>query len=173
MTSRRPLLAIALALVATPVATAPAHAALPPLPARWPHKLQLGLADQPGGAKALRHSVPLGFRYQYLAGGVNTGDGWATWNTSGTFVDRYVRESAKAGIVPVFSYYMIRQSLPGRDDGDEPQAVLSNLRGDSTMKAWLGDVRLFMKRAAHFPEDHDRAPGGARHVGLRRAGGQG
>jgi len=96
--------------------------------------------------------VPLRFRYQYLAGGVNTGQGWATWNPGGTFLDRYVSESAKAGMVPVFSYYMIRQSLPGRDDGDEPHAVLSNLRNGSTMKAWLADIRLFMKRAGGFPK---------------------
>jgi hypothetical protein len=55
-------------------------------------------------------------------------------------------------MTPVFSYYMIRQSLPGRDDGDEPRAVLSNLRNDSTMHAWLDDVRLFMKRAGGFPK---------------------
>ena len=51
---------------------------LPPLPARWPRTLQIGLADAPGGAAALRRSAPFGFRYQYLAGGVNTGSGWAT-----------------------------------------------------------------------------------------------
>ena len=32
------------------------------------------------GAPALRPGVPVGFRYQYLSGGVNTGNGWATWN---------------------------------------------------------------------------------------------
>jgi hypothetical protein len=131
---------------------ATAHAGLPKLPRHWPHRLQLGLSDSPGGAKQLRHSIRLGFRYQYLAGGVNTGEGWATWNDGGTFVDRYVKESAQAGIVPVFSYYMIRQSLPGRDDGDEPHAVLSNLRNGSTMDAWLADVRLFMQRAGRFPK---------------------
>jgi len=81
---------------------------------------------------------------------VNTGQGWATWNPNGTFVDRYIGETEK-GFLPVFTYYMIRQSLPGRDDGDEPRAVLSNLRNDATMHAWLDDLRLFMKRAARFP----------------------
>jgi hypothetical protein len=94
--------------------------------------------------------VPLGFRYQYLAAGVNTGQGWATWNPGGTFVDRYVSESRAARIVPVFTYYMIRQSLPGRDDGDEARAVLSNLRNADTVRAWLADVRLFMERAARY-----------------------
>ena len=131
---------------------AAACAKLPPLPRHWPKRLQLGLTDGPGGAAALRRSVPFGFRYQYLAGGVNTGQGWATWNDGGTFVDRYVRESAKAHVIPVFSYYMIRQSLPGANDGDEPHAVLSNLRNKSTMRAWFADVSLFMQRAGRFPK---------------------
>src|SRR5438105_15764558 len=70
---------------------------LPPLPARWPHTLQLGLADEPGGAAALRKAAPFGFRYQYLAGGVNTGQGWSTWNPNGSFVTRYDRESCWLG----------------------------------------------------------------------------
>jgi hypothetical protein len=127
-------------------------AALPPLPQHWPRHVGLGLTDPPGGAKALRQSIPrIDFRYQYLAGGVNTGQGWATWNPNGTFVDRYIGETEK-GLLPVFTYYMIRQSLPGRDNGDEPRAVLSNLRNDATMHAWLDDLRLFMKRAAKFPK---------------------
>src|SRR4051794_29181997 len=77
-------------------------------------RIELGLADQPGGAGALRKAAPFKYRYQYLAGGVNTGNGWSTWNENGTFVTRYVDESAKAHMTPVFTYYMIRQSLPGR-----------------------------------------------------------
>lgn len=142
------LCALALAAWATPAAAAPT---LPLLPHHWPKRLQLGLTDAPGDAAALEQSVPFGFRYQYLAGGVNTGQGWATWNAGGTFVDMYVRESAHAHVIPVFSYYMIRQSLPGANDGDEPNAVLSNLRNASTMHAWFADIRLFMKRAARFP----------------------
>jgi hypothetical protein len=66
-------------------------------------------------------------------------------------VDRYIGETPK-GVIPVFSYYMIRQSLPGRNNTDEPKAVLSNLKNDATMKAWLADLRLFMKRAGGFPK---------------------
>ncbi|MDX6489944.1 MAG: hypothetical protein QOD43_189 [Gaiellaceae bacterium] len=144
------VVAAAAALVA---ATAPAsEAKLPRLPRAWPARtFALGLTDSPGGAAALKRSGGLRFRYQYLAAGVNTGNGWATWNENGTFVDRYVGESARAGVTPVFSYYMIRQSLPGRDNGDEPAAVLSNLRNTATMRAWLADVRLFFERAGRFP----------------------
>ena len=130
---------IALALVvAALVAVAPASAEA--------KRLELGLSDAPGGAKKLRRAAKLGYRYQYLAGGVNTGGGWATWNPGGRFASMYARESRAAGITPVFTYYMIRQSLPGRDDGDEARAVLSNLRNRATMRAYYRDLRLLFKR---------------------------
>ena len=73
---------------------APASAKLPPLPHGWPTTLQIGLADSPGGAAgAPCHPAPLGFRYQYLAGGVNSGPGWSTWNPDGTFASMYVQDS--------------------------------------------------------------------------------
>ena len=109
--------------------------------------IALGLANQPGGAASMRRHAPFGYRYQYLAGGVNTGAGWSTWNEHGTFVTRYVKESAKARITPVFTYYMIRQSLPGRDQGDEAKADIGNLRNRATMKAYWADLALFFRRA--------------------------
>jgi hypothetical protein len=123
--------------------TGAAHAAttaLPPLPARWPRTLQLGLTESPG--QVWRH---VGFRYQYLAGGVNTGRGWATWNPNGTFVTRYEQETWAAGEIPVFSYYMLLQSKPG--DGDELHADLANLQNPATMSAYWNDVRLLFHRA--------------------------
>lgn len=122
---------------------------LPPLPARWPRTLQLGLSDSPGGASTLRKSAHFGFRYQYLAGGVNTGQGWATWNPDGAFVSRYVAESRRVGVIPVFSYYQLLQSKPGRPSG-ERDADLANLRNAATMQAYWGDLRLFFRRA-HGP----------------------
>jgi hypothetical protein len=70
---------------------------LPPLPARWPQTLRLGVADEPGGAAALRKVAPFGFRYQYLAGGVNTGQGWSTRNPNGSFVTRYDGSRGRPG----------------------------------------------------------------------------
>jgi hypothetical protein len=110
-------------------------------------RVQLGLASQPGGAAAMRKAAPFGYRYQYLAGGVNTGAGWSTWNEHGTFVTRYIDESRKARITPVFTYYMLRQSKPGSDQGDEAKADVGNLRNGSTMKAYWADLGLFFKRA--------------------------
>src|SRR4029077_1747796 len=127
-TSRVRLAALALVALAL-TAAAPASTStskLPALPKGWPRTMQIGLMDSPDGAARLRRSARFGFRYQYLAGGANTGQGWSTWNPDGSFVTRYVAESRRAGIVPVFSYYMLLQSSPG--GGDELHADLSNLR---------------------------------------------
>ena len=75
------------------------------------------------------------FRYQYLAGGVNTGSGWATWNPNGAFASNYISESVAAGIVPVFTYYMIYQSAPGNTQG-EYDGIYNNLQNTQTMTAY-------------------------------------
>jgi hypothetical protein len=124
-----------------------ASVALAAPPAAQAKRLELGLANSPGGAAALRHIAPFGYRYQYLAGGVNTGNGWATWNPHGSFVTMYIRESANAHVTPVFSYYMIRQSLPGANQSDERKADIGNLRNGKTMKAYWADLQLFFRRA--------------------------
>ena len=75
---RRLLVALSFGLV---LATASSAGASVPVPAGWPGHLALGVSDQPGDAQALARHAPFDARYQYLAGGVNTGSGWATWNT--------------------------------------------------------------------------------------------
>ena len=123
---------------------APAAAKLPPLPHGWPKTLQLGLTDSPGGAAALRRSAPFGFRYQYLAGGVNTGQGWSTWNPGGAFASMYLQDSWAHGVIPVLTYYMLLQSNP--KGGDEGQTDLSHLRDPQLMQAYWQDVRLMFQR---------------------------
>src|SRR3954462_15911734 len=118
--------------------------ALPHLPAGWPRTLQIGLSDGPGGAAALRRSAPFGFRYQYLAGGANTGQGWGTWNPDGAFVTAYVKESVAHRVTPVLTYYMLLQSKPA--GGDEAHADLSNVANVETMKAYWADVSLLFRR---------------------------
>jgi hypothetical protein len=126
---------LALAVAAAVALAAPAGGAA--------KRLELGLSDSPGGAKKLRRAAHLGYRYQYLAAGVNTGQGWATWNPNGTFASMYARESRRAHLTPVFTYYMIRQVA---DDGDEARADLGNLRNRATMRAYYADLRLLFRR---------------------------
>jgi hypothetical protein len=129
------LVAAAAALAAAPAALAK----LPPLPHGWPKTLQIGLMANPGAA-----SAPLGFDYQYLAGGVNTGNGWATWNPDGSYASNFVRSAWSHHVVPVLTYYMLLQSNPS--GGDEAQTDLAHLRDPQLMQAYWNDVRLLFAR---------------------------
>jgi hypothetical protein len=123
-----------------------AAAAAVALPSWAPAHLELGLASQPGGARHVRDEHAT-WRYQYLTGGVNTGSGWSTWNPDGTFASLYVRESRRAGVTPVLTYY---QLLPSRGAGDgqgEAARDLANLRDPGTMKAYYADFALALQRA--------------------------
>jgi hypothetical protein len=126
-----------------------AAAQLPPLPPGWPSTVEIGVADSPGGAAALRATAPMLFRYQYLAGGVNTGGGWATWNTNGDFPKFYIQDSVANNMVPVFTYYMLLQSSPG--GGSESDADFANLNNTATMTSYYNDLILFFQKAALFP----------------------
>ncbi|HSE96020.1 MAG TPA: hypothetical protein VLD61_09010 [Methylomirabilota bacterium] len=140
------LAVLGLALLITPALAE----ALPALPGGWPTTLQIGLSDGPGGAAHLKATTRAGFRYQYLGGGVNTGSGWATWNSNGSYVTLYIQESIAQGIIPVFSYYTILQSTPGTWQG-EPTGIFTNLQTTDTMRAYYADLKLFFQRAGAFP----------------------
>ena len=148
------------------VSTAPA---LPAIPAAWPSsKLELGLADAPGGAADLRASAPFAFRYQYLAGGVNTGNGWATWNTNGQFVSYYVADSVANSVTPVFPYYQLLQSNPatgGERVGEGPLEPGQPHHHGSLLQRSAG-----CSSPAPRARDAGRPPRRARPVGLHRAG---
>jgi hypothetical protein len=108
--------------------------------------LALGLASQPGTAAHVRadHAT---WRYQYLAGGVNTNNGWSHWNPDGTFVSRYVRESRVHGVTPVLTYYQLLQSHGAGDGKGEAAKDLANLDDKTTMKAYYDDFALALSRA--------------------------
>ncbi|HWJ57851.1 MAG TPA: hypothetical protein VNR90_16530, partial [Vicinamibacterales bacterium] len=137
------------ALAAAVLVPARAAAPLPPLPAGWPSQFEIGAADSPGGAAALAATAPFRFRYQYLAGGVNTGSGWSTWNSNGDFPKFYIQESVAHNIVPVFTYYQLLQSTPG--GGSESDADFGNLNNTATMTAYYNDLILFFQKAGGFP----------------------
>ena len=145
--TRRRLAAIAVVLAS--VATVAPAEAQAPLPAGWPTRIELGMADSPGGAAAMKQTAPFAFRYQYLAGGANTGGGWATWNTNGDFPKFYIQDSVANGIIPVFTYYMLLQSSPG--GGSESNADYTNLNNTATMTAVYNDLKLFFQKAGGFP----------------------
>ena len=130
-----------------PAADARAPAVSPP--PGWPASLQLGMSSAPGDAATMKATAPFALRSQYLAGGVNTGSGWATWNPDGSFVTSYAQESRDAGMRAVFDYYMLLQSSPATGS-NESAKLASNLSNASTMAAYFADLKLFFQRAAPF-----------------------
>jgi hypothetical protein len=108
------------------------------------------MASQPGDAARMKRSAPFRLRYQYLSAGVNTGASWRTWGHGhGTWVSDYIRESEAHRMIPVFSYYQLRQSRPGASIGDEATADLMNLQDSETMRAYYEDLKAFFRRASH------------------------
>src|SRR5438477_2433175 len=101
---------------------------LPPIPAGVPTYFSYGLFN--ASTSDLPAGVPLNFRYQYLAGGANTGDGWATWSSpAGQYATDYINSSRSAGKTPAFVYYQILQSAPNYDE-------YTNLQNASTMRTY-------------------------------------
>ena len=148
MTTRR---SVALLVALLCILARPAAQSMAPLPSGWPNRMELGMADSPGGAAGMKATAPFGFRYQYLAGGANTGNGWATWNTNGDFAKFYIQDSMANGIIPVFSYYMLLYSLPAAGAGGESNGNFTNLNNTATMTAYYNDLKLFFQKAGAFP----------------------
>src|SRR5258707_13934990 len=121
------------------------------VPAGLPSHFSFGLMDAPGGASALdsmrqRNGTAWDYRYQYLAGGVNTGAGWSTWNQpAGAFATYYLQESASHGYRPAFVYYNLLQSK-GPSGGGEAGTDLAHLADPTTMHAYYADWTLLMQR---------------------------
>src|ERR1051325_1989477 len=116
------------------------------LPAGLPTHFAFGIGASPGDTWMPQSGVPWDFRFQYLVGGVNTGTGWETCNTNGTFALGYANESAQHGYVPVFPYYELLQSNGTCGSCGEGQKDISNLNNASLMNAYYGNFALLMQR---------------------------
>ncbi|HEV7677696.1 MAG TPA: hypothetical protein VGQ42_03925 [Candidatus Dormibacteraeota bacterium] len=113
-------------------------------------RVEFGLTSNPSDLGWMTGSgVPWRYRYQYLAGGVNTGTGWETWQDmarpAGQFAADYVTASNAAGYVPVLTYYELLQSTPssGATESDRDAANLANA---ATMHAYYANFALLMHR---------------------------
>ena len=90
--------------------------------------------------------VPWSYAYQYLAGGVNTGSGWETWNTSGQFPLYYAQGANAHSYIPVFPYYELLQSTGSCGSCGEAQQDLANLNNASLMNSYYQNFLLLMQR---------------------------
>src|SRR5438876_5573627 len=145
-------LAIVLALV-LPIGAVPANA----LPTGLPGHFALGVSVGQGDTWMPQTGIPWDYRMQYLAGGVNTGSGWETWNTNGTFALNYANEAAQHGYIPMFPYYVLLQSSGSCGSCSENQKDITNLNTPSLMQAYYANFALLMKRLG--PGNYDGIQG--------------
>jgi hypothetical protein len=136
-----PALLVAVALV-VPLQTPEAQA----LPTGLPTHFAVGIGASPGDTWMPSTGVPWDFRFQYLSGGVNTNQGWETWNTNGGFASGYATESASHGYIPMFPYYELFQSNSTCSSCDENQKDITNLNTPSLMNAYYANFALLMQR---------------------------
>jgi hypothetical protein len=145
--------------VLLPVPTPAAHfVARGTLPA---DRLHFGLANGPGAELdwMTASGIPWHYRYQYLAGGINTGPttgdpscgpnaGWQTWDSpAGQFVTNYISDSVARAAIPVFTYYEIVQSNPS--PGSEG-AELTKISTTCTMQAYWADFTVLMQKVGAY-----------------------
>ncbi len=128
------------------------------VPAGLPHYFSFGVINDPGTASFLdaqrsQNGTTYAFRYQYLTGGVNTGQGWEQWIKPGYLGEdavSYMNESANHGYIPAFAYYEMCLSNgphPGSycNSGSELQQVAGNVNTPSTMKAYFANWAVLMQ----------------------------
>ncbi|MEP6776760.1 MAG: hypothetical protein ABJA50_14290, partial [Chloroflexota bacterium] len=88
-----------------PKANPTATTTLPAIPNGIPGFMTMGLVNGDTAVLPPLSSVPLDYRYQYLAGGVNTAMGWATWNSPpGQAVTNYINASNARNLSTVLVY---------------------------------------------------------------------
>jgi hypothetical protein len=115
-------------------------------PSGLPTHFAFGLEAGQGDTWLPQSGIAWDYRWQYLAGGVNTNQGWETWNPNGTFALNYANESDQHGYIPMFPYYEIFHSNGDCNRCNENQKDISNLNSHDTMHAYYQNFALLMKR---------------------------
>lgn len=146
----------ACALVATSgvVAVAGARAQVVARAALPSTRLEFGLSNL-DSTWMTSSGVPWRYRFQYLAGGVNTSNNWLTWQDPaqppGQFALDYMTGSttSPAAYIPVFSWYQLLQSTPSVG-GSELDRDYSNLNNAATMSSYYASFKLLMQKAGQY-----------------------
>jgi hypothetical protein len=126
------------------------------MPSGIPTHFSFGLMNAPGAVGLMNrmrsnNGTAWDFRYQYLAGGVNTGHGWETWNSpAGAFAGLYLHESANNHYIPAFVYYDLLQSNGPCAACTESDRDLAHLNDSVVMSAYYANWRLLMQQIGAF-----------------------
>jgi hypothetical protein len=127
------------------------------IPTGLPTHFGFGIEAGQGDTWIPESGIAWDYRWQYLAGGVNTNQGWETWSPNGTFALYYAMEADQRGVIPMFPYYELFQSSGNCNSCNENQKTLTNLNTPSVMRAYFDNFALLMKRLG--PGTHDGIKG--------------
>jgi hypothetical protein len=146
---RQGLLSLAVLLpvliqLAQPQVSSVAYAAPNGLPSHFGLGLAAGFGSGGIDGWMPESGIPWDYSYQYLAGGA--GKGWSTWNDKGQFPLYYAKAAASHHYIPVLTYYQLLYSDGPCAGCDERQKDLAHLNDPSTMRTYLSDFALLMKR---------------------------
>ncbi|HYF75602.1 MAG TPA: hypothetical protein VD973_00565 [Symbiobacteriaceae bacterium] len=127
----------------------PAPASLPAYPAQMPDYLSIGVTAYPDHEGLTgwmpETGIPFSYAYQYLAAGVNTADGWATWGGDDRFAYNYAFSADAHGYMPVFTYYNLLQSDGPCSGCNEAEKDLAHLNDPTLMKAYFENFIKLLK----------------------------
>lgn len=124
----------------------PSRVAAQSVPSGLPGHFAFGVSAGQGDTWMPASGIAWDYRYQYLAGGVNTNVGWETWNPNGTFALNYANDGDQHGYIPMFPYYELFQSTGTCNGCNENQKNLTNLNTPGVMNAYYQNFALLMKR---------------------------
>src|SRR5947209_3317634 len=120
------------------------------VPVGLPSHFAFGLTAEPDSTGLYgwmpNSGIPWDYAYAYLAAGVNTGQGWETWNPNGQYALLYAQGAASHNYTPVFTYYDLLQSNGTCGSCGEAQKDLSNLNNASLMSSYFQNFTLLMQR---------------------------
>ncbi len=139
------------ALPQMPALAQPSAPRLPLMPRGVPGHFSFGIMDGNGGTAYLdsmrtNNGTAWDYRYAYLAAGVNTEKGWATWNSPpGQYAVNFMQDNQKNGYLTAFVYYMLLQSN-GPKSTDEMHTDLAHLDDASLMQSYYADWALLMQK---------------------------
>jgi len=124
-----------------------------------PRYFSFGISNSPGAVSALddqrsQNGTAFAFRYQYLTGGVNTSQGWETWNQpAGQFATYYMQESAQHSYTPALVFFELCSSngpLGSTGGGNASQQDAANIADTTVMKAYYANWVLLLQKVGAF-----------------------
>ncbi len=121
-------------------------AGLPALPAAWPSTLVLGsdLSEQAESEDNETLLETSGATVQAFSAGID----WRSYDEDGQWAETIASRAAKAGAIPIFTYFSIGQAGPGAEESDAVSAQHADMADHPTMERYWQDARALLQQVS-------------------------